>query len=218
MWQSIILKAPQDISLDDFFTKFVPDRFNQLKNSLNSIDFSFLTGRDFKMQFNIGGKVYSVTFRNGKDMKVTKGSIDGANFIVTLSEKDWRDAASGKFNELTDDFTGNPASFIDANHYETLMSMNGMVNMNLRKKDGVNFPLSLVFNGEKSPSVTVHLDMLDALQLMNQSTTGLRLLMNGRLKFTGSILLLMKLQNLIQGITGLGRFALGQQKILSKTL
>lgn len=197
MWQSIIPKAPEDISVDDFFIKFIPDQFNQMKELLNLLDLSFLTGRDFKMQFCIESKAYSVTFKNGKDLKVTKGSINEPNFTLIVSENDWRDAVTGKFNAWADDFTGDPNSFMDTRNYEVLMSMTGTINMNLRKKDGVNFPLRLIFNGEKSPAVTINMDMLDALQLMNKTTTGLELLMKGKLKFTGSIVLLMKLQNLM---------------------
>ena len=197
MWQSIIPKAPENISVDEFFTEFVPEQFIHMNELLSVMDLSFLTGSDFKMQFDIEGKVYSVTFKNEKDLEVTKGSIGEPNFTVIISERDWRDAVTGKFNELADDFTGDQTSFIDARHYEALMSMNGTVNMNLKKKDGVNLPLSLIFNDEDSPAVTVNLDLLDALRLMNRSATGLGLLMNGKLKYTGSMVLLIKLQNLI---------------------
>lgn len=197
MWQSIIPKAPEDISVDEFFTKFVPDQFNQMNELFSVIDFSFLTGRDFKMQFDIEGKVYSVTFKNGKDLEVTKGLIDKPNFTLIVSEKDWRDAVTGKFNELADDFTGDPTSFIDARRYKAFMSVNGTVNMNLKKKDGSNVPLRLIFNGEESPAVTVNLDMLDGLDMMNRSTTGPALFMKGKLKFSGNMVLLMKLQSLM---------------------
>jgi putative sterol carrier protein len=197
MWQSIIPKAPEDISVEEFFTKFVPDQFNQMNELFSFIDISFLTGRDFKMQFDVEGKVYSVTFKNGKDLEVTRGSMDKPNFTLIVSEKDWRDAVTGKFNEWADDFTGDPTSFIDARHYKALMSMKGTVNMNLKKKDGINLPLSLIFNGEEKPDVTVNLDMLDALRMMNKSVSGPVLFMNGNLKFTGNMVLLMKLQNLI---------------------
>lgn len=50
MWQSIISKAPEGISVDEFFTKFVPDQFSQMNELFSVMDFSFLTGRDFKMQ------------------------------------------------------------------------------------------------------------------------------------------------------------------------
>jgi len=39
--------------------------------------------------------------------------------------------------------------------------------------------------------------MLDALQLMNKSASGIGLFMNGKLKFSGSMVLLMKLQTLM---------------------
>jgi putative sterol carrier protein len=197
MWQSIIPKAPEDISVDEFFTKFVPDQFSHMNELINAIDLSFLTGSDFKIQFEVEGKVYAITFKNEKEPEVTQGSIEEPDFTVIVTEKDWRDAVTGKFSELADDFTVDPISFIDARHYDALMSMNGTINMNLKKKDGVNLPLRFIFNGEESPSVTINLDMLDALHLMNKSATGLGLLMNGKLKFAGSMLLLMKLQNFI---------------------
>jgi putative sterol carrier protein len=197
MWQSIIPKAPEGISVDEFFTKFVPDQFNQMNELFSVMDFSFLAGRDFKMQFDIEGKVYSVTFKNGKDLEVIKGSTEKPNFTLIVSEKDWRDAVTGKFNELADDLTGDPTSFIDAKRYKAFMSVNGTVNMNLKKKDGSNLPLSLIFNGEESPAVTVNLDMLDGLDMMNKSTTGPALFMKGKLKFSGNMVLLMKLQSLM---------------------
>jgi putative sterol carrier protein len=197
MWQSIIPKAPEEISVHEFFTKFVPDQFNQMSSMLNLVDLSFLEGNDFKMQFDVEGKVYSIAFKNRKDIEVTEGPIDKPHFALALSEKDWRDAVTGKFNELADDFTGDAGSFLDAKHYSALMSTTGTVNLNLKKKDGNPFPLRLIFNGEPKPEVTVSLDVQDMLSMMNRSATGPALFMNGKLKFTGDMTLLMKLQNLM---------------------
>jgi putative sterol carrier protein len=197
MWSSLIPVAPEGIGIDDFFTKFVPEQFTQMKEILNVVDLSFLADKDFNMQFNVEGKVYSIKFKNGKDIEVINGPINKPDFSLYVSEKDWRDAITGKFNKLADDFSGDPTSFIDAKRYKSLQTTNGMLNMNLKKNDGGILPLKVVFNGAENPSVTVNLDMVDGLAMLNRATTGMNLFMNGKLKFTGDMVLLMKLQNLM---------------------
>lgn len=197
MWSSIIPKAPEGIGVDEFFSKFVPDQFKEMNALLSVVDLSFLSGKDFKMQFDVEGKVYSINFKNGKDLEVVKGPIDKPIVTVVVSEKDWRDAVTGKFNAMADGFTGDPTSFIDAKRYNALASTNGTVNMNLKKDDGSNLPLKVIFNAVESPAVTVNLDMLDGMALMNKTTTGPALFMGGKLKFTGDMVLLMKLQTLM---------------------
>lgn len=197
MWSSIIPTAPDGISVDDFFTNFVPEQFNQMKELLNAVDLSFLTGKDFNMQFNVEGKVYGIKFKNGNDLAVVSGAVDDPAIALYVSEKDWRDAVTGKFNKMADDFSGDPSSFIDANRYSALQSTNGTLNMNLKKNDGGILPLKVVFNGVETPAVTVNLDMADGMAMLNKTTNGMNLFMNGKLKFTGDMVLLMKLQNLM---------------------
>ncbi len=197
MWSSLIPVAPEGIGVDDFFTKFVPEQFNAFKEMLNVVDLSFLADKDFNMQFDVEGKVYSVKFKNGKDIEVINGPVSTPDFSLYVSEKDWRDAVTGKFNKMADDFSGDPTSFIDAKRYQALKTTNGTLNMNLKKDDGGILPLKVVFNGVANPSVTVNLDMVDGLAMINKATTGMNLFMNGKLKFTGDMVLLMKLQNLM---------------------
>jgi putative sterol carrier protein len=196
MGSTLIPTAPQGISVDDFFVKFVPDQFNKIKEMLNVVDLSFLAGKDFNMQYDIEGKVYGVKFKNGKEIEVVKGGIDNPVFYLYVSEKDWRDAVTGKFNKLADDFSGDSTSFIDAGRYKALLSTKGTLNLNLRKDDGAVLPLKIIFNGAEKPSVTVNIDMRDGMEMMSRKTTGQALFMNGKLKFTGDMVLLMNLQAL----------------------
>lgn len=197
MWSSIIPMAPEGISVDDFFTNFVPDQFNKVKDILNVVDLSFLGGNDFNMQFNVEEKIYGIKFKHSKDLEVVHGEIDKPALALYVSEKDWRDAVTGKFNKMADDFTGDPTSFMDAKRYNVLQSTNGTVDMNLKKNDGEILPLKVVFNGVENPAVTVNLDMVDGLAMLNRETDGMKLFMEGKLKFTGDMTLLMKLQNLM---------------------
>ena len=197
MWSSVIPTAPEGISVDDFFISFIPEQFSKMKDLLNAVDLSFLGGNDFNMQFDVEGKVYGIKFKNGKDIEVVNGAVDKPAFILHVSEKDWRDAVTGKFNKMADDFSGDPSSFIDAKRYSAFQSTNGTLTMNLKKDDGNILPLKVVFNGVESPAVTVNLDMVDGLAMMNRQTDGMKLFMGGKLKFTGDMTFLMKLQNLM---------------------
>ena len=196
MWSSLIPTAPEGISVDDFFTHFIPDQFNKMKELLNVVDLSFLAGKDFNMQYNIEGKVYGVKFKNAKDVEVVQGTIDNPVFTLFIAEKDWRDAVTGKFNKLADDFSGDPTFFIDAKRYKALLSTKGTVNLNLKKDDGAILALKIVFNNAEKPTVTINMDMLDGLDMMSRKVTGQTLFMNGKMKFTGDMILLMKLQSL----------------------
>ena len=196
MWSSIIPTAPEGISVDEFFTSFVPEQFSQMKELINAVDLSFLAGKDFNMQFNVEGKEYGIKFKNGKDLEIINGAVDKPAVAFYVSEKDWRDAVTGKFNKMADDFSGDPSSFIDTKRYSALQSTNGTVNMNLKKNDGGTLPLKVVFNGVETPAVTVNLDMVDGLAMLNKATNGMDLFTKGKLKFEGDMMLLMKLQNL----------------------
>lgn len=196
MWSSLIPTAPEGISIDDFFMKFVPEKFNEMRQILTVVDLSFLAGKDFNMQYDIEGKVYGVKFKNAKDVEVVKGTIDNPVFFLSISEKDWREAVTGKFNKLADDFSGDPTSFIDAKRFKALLSTKGTVNLNLKKDDGAILPLKIVFNNVEKPAVTINMDMLDGLDMMSRKVTGQTLFMNGKMKFTGDMVLLMNLQSL----------------------
>jgi len=206
MWQPVHSKVPEDISVDDFFITLVPNHFKHVENLFQPADGSFLNGSVLKIQFDIEGKIYSLTLKNGKTLDVARGALDKPHVMITVSEKDWRKAVIKKFNEPEDQFTGQPTVYMDIKHCKTLMSMNGRIDIHLKRQDNTSLPIGVIFNGEENPSVTVHLDIPDAIRLMNRSATGLGLLMDGKLKFSGSILLLMKLQYLIQGIAGLDSF------------
>jgi hypothetical protein len=141
--------------------------------------------------------VYSVKFKDAKDIEVISGAVDNPAISLHVAEKDWRDAVTGKFSKLADDFSGDATAFIDATRYNALQSTKGTVTLNLKKDDGATLPLKMVFNGVETPAVTVNLDMVDAMAMANKSTTGMNLFMGGKLKFTGDMMLLMKLQTLM---------------------
>lgn len=76
------------------------------------------------------------------------------------------------------------------------MDTKGTLNLNLKNGDS-NIPVTMIFNGEAKPSVDLSLELKDWIAIQNKETTGQNLFMNGKMKFTGDMVLLMKLQTLV---------------------
>jgi putative sterol carrier protein len=113
-----------------------------------------------------------------------------------LSEKDWRDSGAGKIEGLSDQFT-DPAQIADVKRLNTLAATKGACTMEIKKSDGSNIPVTMIFNGEDKPAVTLNLDLPDWIAMQKKETTGQALFMNGKLKFTGDMVLLMKLHTMM---------------------
>lgn len=186
-------KVPEDVSVDAFFNEFVPAQFGDL---IGGADLSSLKGKEVTLQFNISDKVYCLKITDGTKLEVVKGGIPNAMLTLTISEKDWRDSVTGKIEGLIDQFT-DPAQMADARRLSTLMTTKGACTMQLKKADGNTIPVTMTFNGEDKPGVTLNLDLPDWISMQKKETTGQALFMNGKLKFTGDMVLLMKLQTMM---------------------
>jgi putative sterol carrier protein len=76
------------------------------------------------------------------------------------------------------------------------MDTKGTLKLTLKNGDSA-IPVTMIFNGEAKPAVDISVELKDWIAIQNKETTGQNLFMNGRLKFTGDMVLLMKLQTLI---------------------
>jgi putative sterol carrier protein len=76
------------------------------------------------------------------------------------------------------------------------MDTKGSLKLNLKHDNNI-LPITMIFNGEEKPVVEISVELQDWIALQNKQTTGQNLFVNGKLKFTGDMVLLMKLQTLI---------------------
>lgn len=188
-----IFRVPEDVTVDAFFTDYVPSQFGDL---IKGADISSLKGKEITLQFNINDKVYCLKITDGTNLEVIKGGVDKPMLTLAISEKDWRDSVTGKIEGLIDQFT-DPAQIADIKRLNTLSSTKGACTMQIKKSDGSNIPVTMIFNGEDKPAVTLNLDLPDWIAMQKKETTGQALFMNGKLKFTGDMVLLMKLQTMM---------------------
>jgi putative sterol carrier protein len=186
-------KVPADVSVDDFFKAYVPKQFQE---ALATTNVSAMAGKEFTLQFDIGGKKYALKIKDGKALEVIPGGLDKAMLSLKLQESFWRDSITGKIPGAMDQFT-DPSQVADVNRYNTLLSTKGTLKVELSKADGQMVPLAMTFNGEATPEVTIKLALDDWLALQKKQADGQSLFLAGKMQFEGDIAFLMQLQSLI---------------------
>lgn len=184
--------VPSGVSVTDFFETHVPAQFKDITAGAN---LSSLAGKEVNLQFNIDAMKYCLNIKDGTNVNVVKGGVDKPLLTMALSESLFLDTITGKADGMIDRFT-DPVEIADPARLRNLMDTKGTLNLTL-KQDGNNIPVTMIFNGEAKPSVDLSLELKDWIAMQNKETTGQNLFMNGKMKFTGDMVLLMKLQTLI---------------------
>lgn len=185
--------VPSGVSVDDFFLKHVPSQFKEIIAGAN---LSSLAGKEVNLQFNISDQKYCLKIKDGSNLEVIKGGVDKPLLTLALSEKNFLDCVTGKIDGVIDRFT-DPVEIADPKRLDTLMGTKGTLSMSLKQNGGDDVAVIMIFNGEAKPNVEIGLDINDWIAMQNKQTTGQNLFMNGKLKFVGDMMLLMKLQTLM---------------------
>lgn len=187
----------EDISIEDFFTRLLPDKSADMLAMLKGIDLSFMEGKDFRCQFDIDSQVFSVNLKGGKELDFIKGPIERAHIVLKVAEKDWRDAITGKFNSAARYYTGDITSLLDAKRYKAVITLKGGLNLSLKMDDGRVLGLQAIFGGTPSPAVDLSLAMKDYLAVLSKTVSTQALIITNKVKFKGNMMLLLKFQNLL---------------------
>lgn len=184
--------VPSGVSVSDFFEKHVPVQFKEITAGAN---LSSLAGKEINLQFNIDDQKYCLKIKDGTNLDVVKGGVDKPLLTLALSEQIFLDSVTGKVEGMIDRFT-DPVEIADTRRLNALTDTKGTLKLTLKQGDN-NIPVTMIFNGEEKPSVEISVDLKDWIAMQNKEITGQKLFMDGKLKFTGDMVLLMKLQTLI---------------------
>jgi hypothetical protein len=184
--------VPSGVSVEEFFIKHVPSQFKEITAGAN---LSSLAGKEVNLQFVVNNQSYCLRIKDGTNLEVINGTVEKPLLALFLSEEVFLDAVTGKMEGLIDRFT-DPVEISDPARLKNLMETKGSLNLTL-KQDGKTIAVKMVFNGEEKPAVDISMDLNDWIAMQNKQVTGQTLFMNGKLKFTGDMMLLMKLQALI---------------------
>ena len=186
-------QVPATVEVDEFYRKILPAQFKELSAG---VDFSAMAGKEFTLQFNIGGRKYCLRIVGGGDLEVIEGGIDKPMLTLVLSESDWRDSVTGRIEGILDRFT-DTSQVADTARYQRLLSTRGTLNVELARGDGPVMPIAMIFNGQEKPAVSMRLALSDWVAMQRKEVNGQTLFMSGKMKATGDMMFLLSLQELI---------------------
>lgn len=191
------LNIPEDIMPKPFFEELVPQQF---KAVIAEQPIEGIEGIEFSLQFDINGPnggSWGVVVTDGKNMEIKPGGYENALLTVKLTEKDWRDAITGKAGLSVGADMGKSLSGEQArSQFEILKNIRGKLEVELIKDDGSIFPVTIVFNKSDSPVAKIKMKMTDYLEMQAGKLDGPGAFMQGKLQLEGDMMFAMQLGQL----------------------
>lgn len=132
-----------------------------------------------------GGATYGLRFANGQ-LEVVPGGIAGSDIKTTTGVAEWAAAVDTGARDLIVDLYAR-------GKVEVIKSLQGIVQLDLTNPDGSPYASTLVLAGADEPEVTLRMTTGDYADMMRGQLNGQMAFMTGKLKFEGSLPLLMKL-------------------------
>lgn len=123
---------------------------------------------------------------HGKEIEFVPGGVPGSDMHTTMAIESWRDDAT---RDETDSFV----SYIRRGKVEVVKSLKGTVRLELAQPDGGTYENTTSFGGEEEPAVTLRMTTDDYKAMIRGDLNGQMAFMTGKLKFEGSLPLLMQI-------------------------
>ena len=132
-----------------------------------------------------GGGTYHLRSM-GTQLDIAPGDAEGADMYTSVTIDDWRKSvATGLIDPFVD--------YVSRRKVGVVKSLKGTVRLELMHSDGSMWESATVFGGQTEPTVTLHMDGDDYTAMMRGELNGQMAFMTGKLKFEGSLPLLMQI-------------------------
>lgn len=132
-----------------------------------------------------GGGTYGLRL-SGSTIEVVPGGIDGSDLRTTVGVDAWRSALDVADRDPVVDFYARGKA-------QAIKALQGVLRLDLTNADGSPYESTLVFGNVEEPEVTLRMTTSDYIDMMTGRLNGQMAFMTGKLKFEGSLPLLMKL-------------------------
>lgn len=192
-----MMKADEDVTISDYFEKFVPEFFAE---QISSASISGMDGTAAKMMFKISSgdavHTYSLVIKDARELEVVGGPVDDPLVTLEMDEAVWRDAVTGKLEGAIDMFT-DANKIANRARFDKISGMKGTLNLDLTRADGSPAALKVVFNSGESPQATFSCSLDTWVQLSTGQLAGVTAFMGGQLKITGDMPFAIELSDLV---------------------
>lgn len=131
-----------------------------------------------------GGGTYGLRIAGGQ-IEVVPGGIDSSDMHTTLAEPDWRASVEQGM--------ANPIEYYLRRKVDVLKGLRGIVRLDLARDGVAAYEGTIVFGDAETPEVTLRMKAEDYAAMMNGQLNGQMAFITGKLKFDGSLPLLMQL-------------------------
>ncbi|MCS6840178.1 MAG: SCP2 sterol-binding domain-containing protein [Roseiflexus sp.] len=176
-----------DITPAVYFSQIVPQRFAEAVAGASE---EILSQPELTVTYTIEGEgdqggVFGYRI-SGSSIEFVDGGIEDADLQLVLSYDNWRSAAESDA----------PEPFIDyfmRRKVEVVKSLRGTVKLELTRPDESLFESVSIFGGQAEPSVTLRMTTDDYRQMLSGELNGQMAFMMGKLRFEGSLPLLMQI-------------------------
>ncbi len=122
----------------------------------------------------------------GPQVEVLPGAVSDPDLLVQMSYDSWRAVAS---DGATDTFV----DFVQRGKVSVVQNLKGTVNLDLTRSDGSSWESTMVFSNQPEPTLTMRMTADDYQAMLRGDLNGQMAFMTGKLKFEGSLPLLMQI-------------------------
>lgn len=166
----------------EYYEQAVPQQFAAAVDELPD---RFADDQELTATYVIDGASYGLRAR-GAAIEFVPGGIDGSDLLTTMSIHAWRvSTADDALDPLVD--------YLRRGKFEVVKSLRGRVSIDLTGADeGSSYESSTVFGGTEEPEVTLRMTTDDYAAMLRGDLNGQMAFMTGKLKFEGSLPLLMQ--------------------------
>jgi hypothetical protein len=150
-----------------------------------------MSGTEIRMMIDTGSDVYSYILKDGTQVEVMGGGLDGAMLKLIVSTDDVeRMIKSGNLDMLL-----GIQSDINISKYNALKSLKGSFIAEIADTDHT-YKIKAILNGAESPLSVFKMSMNNSAALMRKETNPIQLFMSGALKIEGDMVFAMSTQPL----------------------
>jgi putative sterol carrier protein len=185
--------APENVTVEGFFKEYLLNKLTEIRETA---DLSWLAGKEFTANYKVNGLRYGMSIKNGTDLEVVDGGIDQAMLEISMSEKFWRDMATGKIESGMDSYILPGGSDADKDRYNALQDIRGTLKIKMEVGSEVE-EISMVLNGDSQPEAIITIALEDFVSINKGETDGPSMVMNGKLKIDGDIAFLLSVQEML---------------------
>jgi putative sterol carrier protein len=186
--------APENVTVEEFFKEYLLTKMTEIRETA---DLSWMAGKEFTANYEVNGSRYGMSIKNGADLEVVKGGMEKAMLEIRMSEKFWKDMATGKIESGMDSYILPGGSDADKDRYNALQDIKGTLKINMEVGNDEVEEISMVLNGNSQPEAIITIALEDFVSINKGETDGPSMVMNGKLKIDGDISFLLSVQEML---------------------